>query len=296
MRRSFLQRVQDVTFRLCRERLRSKAPKVEKGDLSEGSVSGGHDWVALASRVVANQWPDSSIRRHPAVFDIVETVGPTDGRHYARFLQREAPQLLAGEAFQQVDCWGRPMRWPGWCLGTRQAFSPTSLRYLATACWLAQRGLLADRQPIVEIGVGFGGLAACNHLVSDSTTTLVDLPAVEKLAAKMVRATRSVDFPCASDTSSSPENFCLISNYAFTELSSEWQDRYLDQWVRHASSGLIVSNAEVFAAGIGGRDDSELIRRLRDFGLNPERVTEDPLLAPTDHHYGVSLIYWGSRG
>lgn len=294
MDRTFFQRCQDVAFRLRRDALRREAETVDPGEGREfsGSVSGASAWVRIARAVVEGRLPGSGIRSHPAVFDIVETVGPTDGIHYARLIRAWDSEISHGEDFERIDSWGDPLRWPAKLLGFPRPASPTSLRYLATALWLARRGLVRPGLPVIEIGVGFGGLAACNHLVSGSTTTLIDLPPVEALAARMLEETLGLNAPRSSTGATPPEDFCLVSNYAFTELSCELQDEYIETWVRHAPRGLIVSNAAVFSDGIEGRSDEELLAQLREAGLPAHLDREDAMLCPTDRHFGVSLIYW----
>jgi hypothetical protein len=124
------------------------------------------------------------------VRDVVETVGPVDGRFYAQKIREWGPEWLINEAVIEIDRWGNPIRWPKWLLGTSNSFSPTTLRYLATALWLKRTGYLVQKSNILEIGVGFGGLAAMNAIVSGAVTTLVDLPQVEAVHGVISMASR----------------------------------------------------------------------------------------------------------
>ena len=86
----------------------------------------------------------------------------------------------------------------------------------------------------------------------------------------------------------------MISNYAFSELSTATQDDYLERYLRHARHGVIVSNAAVFAHHIGGRTDVELVQWLRNARI-PASIKDEQtcdLLTPIDALCGVRLIHW----
>jgi hypothetical protein len=84
----------------------------------------------------------------------------------------------------------------------------------------------------------------------------------------------------------------VVSNYAFTELNKTMQDQYLEKYLRHARHGLIVSNANVFASGIGGRSDDEIVVWLRNSGIPAVMENDNDLLTPIDNLCRVSLIHW----
>ena len=196
------------------------------------------------------------------------------------------------EQVHGTDAWGNPIKWPGLLLGCPHAFSPTTLRYVATGLWLAQNGFVEPGSTVVELGVGFGGLAAVNALVSQAQTHLVDLPPVERLALKMLG---EIGLPTAArraDVADLPKEFCFVSNYAFTELSREAQDIYCRDFIRFARRGVIVSNAAVFSAGVGGRSDAELLEMLHQAGIPAQITNNNNLLGPADAYCDVALITW----
>ncbi len=290
--RTAFQRLQDIAFRLRRDRARRKTPDLAGDTANHSSISSSSAWVTLAGLAEDPDFDLDRFRRHPAVLQIVETVGPTDGIHYAKLVSRHDSSLLSDERVTRVDDWGKPMRWPARLLGTPRSFAPTTLRYLATSLWLKARGLVAEGSTIIEIGVGFGGLAAMNHIISGSSTHMVDLPPVEGLARRMVRETTGATPALSRDGAGAPDGFCLVSCYAFTELAAEVQDAYFERWIHPSGSGLILSNARVFARSAGGRDDQALLSRLRDAGKKARLLDDDELLAPTDHLHGNRLIVW----
>jgi hypothetical protein len=145
---------------------------------------------------------------------------------------------------------------------------------------------------VVEIGVGFGGLAAMNALVSGAVITLVDLPEVANTAMRLLqdcglgRHARIQQEPLHLQSS------LAISNYAFTELNADLQAGYLEKYLKHARHGMIISNAAVFARTIGGRSDQELVEWLRKSGIPASMEQEHELLSPIDSVCGARLIHW----
>jgi hypothetical protein len=220
--------------------------------------------------------------------EVVETLGPCEGRHHARLIRAAGhAEWLERADFLALASWGDPLLWPGILLSTPCAMAPTSLRYLSHALWLRDEGLVVEKAHIAEIGVGYGGLVAMNALVSQASTTLVDLPIVERAAMKML-AENELAHAAAAHTSFD----CVISNYAFTELSIALQDRMLSGFIAGSRHGMILSNARVFSQHIGGRSNEELVAALAQHDIQASCHTEHPLLSPSDRAFGNVLILW----
>lgn len=256
------------------------------------SVSGQMPWVGISNSYANGIVSSHNFRRAFAVRSVVETVGPVAGRFYAKLIREWGEHWLSDASVLRIDDWGNPLRWPGILLGTGRAFSPTTLRYLATALWLERTGRVSTGSEIVEIGVGFGGLAAMNALVSQAVTTMVDLPEVEGAALRMLGENKLCDYGITSAGREGLQSHLLISNYAFTELNEDLQERYFETCLRHAEHGVIISNAGIFSAGIQGRDDSRLLAWLRDGGLDAKIESNNELLSPCDYACNNKLIYW----
>ncbi len=259
---------------------------------ASSSVSAAMPWAGLCAGLANGGLDSHNFRRTAAVRDIVETVGAVEGRFYARRIREWGAGWLTDPAIAALDAWGNPIRWPAFLLGTPRAFSPTTLRYLATALWLKRNRDLPPGAEIIEIGVGFGGLAAMNGLVSNTVTTLVDLPQVESCAMRMLGETGLAKHARPGDGSSARSAELVISNYAFTELSAAVQEDYLARYLKNAAHGVIVSNAAIFSRSIQGRSDDELIGWLRRAGIPAKLETSNELLGPGDHLNGVTLIHW----
>jgi hypothetical protein len=256
------------------------------------SISEPTGWVDVCGEYARGERSEHDFRRLKPVRDIVETVGPVDAAYYHGLVEELGTRWLEDPRIAALDDWGNPLRCPAWWLGGQRAWSPTTLRYLATALWLGSAAGLSAGTQVVEIGVGFGGLAAMNAWVNRAETLLVDLPDVAKAAERMLRSHHIDGCQMAGDGDTPPSGHWVISNYAFTELSKPWQDRYLEQYLRQSAHGMILSNAGVFGARIEGRDDASLVSWLRDAGLPAVLDDAATLLSPGDALCGVRMIRW----
>lgn len=286
-----LQRIHNRLWTELSKPLTQHAPSsLHSVETSAKSISGSHPWIDVCAGYADGKITSKRLRRFDAVREIVETLGATDGRHFAKIIEMWDPLALRHEAFKAIDSWGDPIRWPGLLLGTPSPCSPTSLRYLAHALWMKRNGYIADNGEIIEIGVGFGGLAAINSWISGATTFLVDLPDVVRAATKMLKET---SFTHAAVKDPPLDGYCVISNYAFTELSASLQEMYFAKYIRSSARGVILSNAAVFAKEIGGRQDADLVSWFRREGLDARLMEDDPILCPSDHFHGNTAIVWG---
>ncbi|TAE89580.1 MAG: hypothetical protein EAZ81_12670 [Verrucomicrobia bacterium] len=292
--RSFFDRLQDRlwTVRLQREAL--DLPSSVGCAAMGGSISGEMAWPQACAALADGLISSEHFRRFRAVVDVVETLGPCDGRHHARLIRAAGHEdWLEDVKMLDLSSWGDPMLWPNVLLGVPHAMAPTSLRYLSHALWLRDQGLIPDKGRVVEIGVGYGGLAGVNALVSDTKTTLVDLPDVERAAMRMLRENDLQHAAIPSAQSEGQEMFdCVISNYAFTELSIELQDEMLTKYIARSRHGMILSNAEVFSQQIGGRSNDQILSALRAHGVTASYHAEHPLFSPADRATGSVLFVW----
>lgn len=256
------------------------------------SISEKTPWVSTCSAFAEGSISSRNFRRNSAIRDIVETVGAVEGRFYAWRIREWNSEWLTDPRIEGIDAWGDPIRWPGFLLGTPHAFSPTTLRYLATALWLKKSGYVASGANVTEIGVGFGGLAAMNALISGTFTTLVDLPQVERAALRMLDENQLAGRATSGTEADDSVIDLVISNYAFTELNATIQEDYLHKYLKRATRGVIVSNSSVFAKSIQGRSDDELVAWFRSAGLDAKLDRFNEILGPGDHLNGVTLIHW----
>jgi hypothetical protein len=294
MKRPLIDRIHDRLWTITGNWLDIKRPlpSVECIAAVDGSISGTMDWPRACAALASGALTSKNFRRIHAVRQVVETLGPVDGRHFARWIRDSAPGYLTDKRVAAIDAWGNPIRWPAACLGTPRAFSPTTLRFLAHALWLKKEGFVKEGGTVVEIGVGFGGLAAMNAIVSNATTIMIDLPPVAKAAMLQMRELGLGNFASNDQSKATAGDVCFISNYAFTELSREMQDAYVDVFIRHAERGVILSNASVFAQHMRSRDNNQIIELVSKLGAHAKVEKNSEILCPSDRFHGNSLMHW----
>jgi hypothetical protein len=294
MKRPLIDRIHDRLWTITGDWLDIKRPlpSVECIAAVDGSISGTMDWPRACAALASGAWTSKNFRRIHAVRQVVETLGPVDGRHFARWIRDSAPGYLTDKRVAAIDAWGDPIRWPAACLGTPRAFSPTTLRFLAHALWLKKEGFVKGGGTVVEIGVGFGGLAAMNAIVSNATTIMIDLPPVAVAAMLQMRELGLGNFASNDQSKATAGDVCFISNYAFTELSREMQDVYADKFIRYADRGVILSNASVFADHMRSRDNNQIIELLSKHGAHAKVEKNSEILCPSDRFHGNSLMHW----
>ena len=292
--RPIADRLQDRLWSMRSNRAAIDLPMALGKEVDADSISGVMAWPKACAALAAGTIRSTRFRRLRAVMEVVETLGPCDGRHHARVIRAAGNAAwLERSEFLSLAAWGDPFLWPSVLLGTEHAIAPTSLRYLSHALWLHDEGLVGQNAKIAEIGVGYGGLAALNTLVSEACTTLVDLPHVEQAAMKMLTENGIDRAATPSPRDEAKKCYdCVISNYAFTELSRDLQDRMLTHYMVGSGHGMILSNAGVFSQRIGGRTNDEILSALGQHGIQARCHSEHPLLSPSDQACGSVLIQW----
>ena len=297
MKKSLIDKVHDRMWTLVSDQLTVKKspPRISGTGQSDASVSGTMDWPRACAALANGTWTSKYFRRIHAVRQVVETLGPVDGRYFSKWIRDNAPNYLTDQRVAAIDSWGNPIRWPGACIGTPRSFSPTTLRYLAHALWLKKEGFVKEGGTVVEIGVGFGGLAAMNAIVSNATTIMIDLQPVAEAAMLQMKELGLGNFASIDHSKATASDVCFISNYAFTELSREMQDAYADQFIRHADRGVILSNAAVFAGHMRSRNNNQIIELLSKHGIHAKAESESSILCTSDRHHGNVIVGWGLK-
>lgn len=183
----------------------------------------------------------------------------------------------------QIDKVGKPRRFKFKPYGT---FSPTLLRYLKVYKDLQNKFGSLNTLNIAEIGVGFGGQASLIRLLSNPLSyTLYDLPPVLELAQKFIlEIDASGNFVFSDGRNPEPlDPDLVISNYAFSELNRDVQDKYLKNVVLNSPRGYITWN-NLSEQTLGGYTLAELIRVIPNSQILPEKPNTSECNA---------IIVWG---
>jgi hypothetical protein len=256
---------------------------------SESDKNGAY--VALVQAAVRDYKVFSTFRRHPAYTVVLEHLSRQDGQAYLDILRKDAPDFLdrIGE-FKSNDVVGSPRVYD--YPGIGQA-SPTTLRYVKVASDLRKLFGADPGRNIAEVGVGYGGqMLVCDIAFHLRQYDLFDLAPVLGLVERYLE---SHLLNCAYRTSTL--NQCLgeeaydlvISNYAFAELPSALERRYIEKVLATAKRGYLTMNS--------GRPDAQFqhdklsLEQLRELLPDFEVLPEQPITCP-----GNYIITWGHSG
>lgn len=195
----------------------------------------------------------SVFKSNPSYKWVLEHVTPAQGQTYLSQLKKTSISEQKIRFFCALnDSLGNPDK------ATMEGIiaSPTSLRYLYHAHLILThlQSLGMPSIDIVEVGGGYGGLCAAIHYLSQSYSlginsyTIVDLLSITKLQTlylSTVMPTIRVSTVDAS-TFGAPihtSNMFLISNYCFSELSKDYQAKYISTLFPKVSHGFMAWNA-----------------------------------------------------
>jgi len=170
----------------------------------------------------------------------------------------------------KIDTLGKPRKFRFAPYGI---FSPTLLRYLKVYLDLNKNFGLLQNLNITEIGIGFGGQASLILLLDKPKSyTFYDIPPVLQLAAKFISdlgILGNLNFiDGRNPTGATPD--LVFSNYAFSELSLEVQNYYLDRVILNSQRGYITWNS-LSADRLGGHSLADLVRLIPNSQILPER-------------------------
>ena len=193
-------------------------------------------------------------RRNKVYNKILEHVSYENGLEYLNEINRSGISIEEAqwEDFITNDRWGTPIKFKYEINGIKHSISPTTLRYIKVFTDIVRLFGKNNIQKVAEIGVGYGG--QCRILTSGikevTEYTLCDLPEVLKLSSKYLSKFDNVPkinlfngtFSDDMNGKDSKEEYpidLLISNYAFTELSREIQEMYMEEIVKKSRCGYI---------------------------------------------------------
>lgn len=164
--------------------------------------------------------------------------------------------------------------------------SPTTLRYLKVYLEISKIFNNKTINSFCEIGAGYGGQARIFSLYSDIRNYVIyDLPEVKLLIEKFLLLTlKSHNIEVRSYKELQNEKFDLvISNYAFSELKKNLQDRYLKNVIERASCGYMTYN-DIYPYRGYGYTVEEIAMRIP----GSEIIEEKPLTSE-----GNCILIWG---
>lgn len=183
---------------------------------------------------------------------ILEHVNPKQGKEYLSFIEKNTsiPKNMIKEFCETNDKIGNPIL-------TQFSYfyaSPTSLRYICHAhIILTYLGTLNLKKiDIVELGGGYGGLCLAIYYFSKfynitiNSYSIIDLQPVcelQKLYLKNFEIS-NINFIDSNTFGADIDNddLFLISNYCFSEISNQLQQKYIKMLFPKVSHGFMVWN------------------------------------------------------
>lgn len=207
----------------------------------ETSISDGTPYIAMCKLAVEDKVIFNRFKSSEEYRSILEHVDYKLGESYLRFLKGNSESLNLLKQMTRSD-FGQPYKYFYWRLGR---VSPTQIRYAKITLDLEQ--LFGDLSGlhIIEIGSGYGGQAA--HILNKWSSikyTILDLEWPSKLASKYIQRIKVL--PGNSFEIGKIENQVapdlLISNYAFSELTRNVQNEYLNSVILGSKGGYVLFN------------------------------------------------------
>lgn len=168
------------------------------------------------------------------------------------------------------------------------AISGSTLRYIHVLANLKNIFKSLNNYNICEIGVGYGG--QCRILSSYykiNSYTLVDLKPVLNLSQKYLDnypLNTMINFKTMNELPNNNNFDLIISNYAFSEISREFQEVYFNKILKNSKRGFMIMN-QVAKDDFNSMKKEELLERLPN---NPKILEEIPLT-----HKNNYIIVWG---
>jgi putative sugar O-methyltransferase len=256
----------------------------------EGNRSNSDDghYVASVKKAVSNYSAFRKFKRDPRYQAILEHASKEQGDKCLEIIRSESPYLLdVIETFKINDLVGGATTYEFDGIGS---ISPSTLRYLKVASDLKNifGEEIGDR--VAEIGCGYGGqLLIADKILRFKQYDLFDLPPVLSLAS-MYLESHILNFSYKTTTLNQHQgdvNYDLvISNYAFSELPSQLQIRYIEKILSRSKRGYLTMNTGKTEAS---RDQNKLtLEDLRGYLPEFEVLNEVPLTSPNNY-----LIVWG---
>lgn len=223
----------------------------------------------------------ANFRQSPECRRIVETVGGYEGQEYLRLIKEQTPLFLNYfTQFKKSDQVGNPVMVPYDEIGF---IAPTTLRYIKVASDLLNMHGSLDEFTIVEIGGGYGGQCKIIHdLFKYKQYIIVDFPGPLALARKFLQAhgINNVIYLAPNDPLPTNEIDLVISNYAYSELTSASRKKYINTILRFAKRGYLTCNV---AGTSQFASKQELLNELTQSNIPWVEAPERPLTDPNNY-------------
>jgi hypothetical protein len=254
----------------------------EAGPRGNSSLSDEQPYLTICETAFSDQKIFNRFRRCGEYKAILEHVSSSLGKEYLSILKTRGITALKIKSLLDGEI-GQPSRF--WYRSIGMA-SPTELRYLKIASDLQEIFGNLDDFKIVEVGIGFGGqCATISKCANIKSYDLVDLEEVLNLASLYLSKSEILTKInlCKDLLPTIPEYDLFISNYALSELKVEFQDHYIEKFIKQSKRGYVIYN-HITPNDFKTLTAEEFAERIP----NSIIVNEKPSTYP-----GNKLIIWG---
>jgi hypothetical protein len=257
--------------------------------VSQTSVTDSDNFSSYASLCEMASMDDyifNNFRRSRVLVEVFDHVTLEFGKEYVSEILKYGEftnQFI--EVLNKIDNLGNPRKYFFKPFGL---FSPTLLRYLKVYLDLEFYFGPLQKLQIAEIGVGFGGQASLIGLQDPPQCySFFDIPPVLMLAEKFIHKLNIPGSHEFFDGRKPVETVSdlVISNYAFSELTRNMQEIYLQNLILNSSRGYITWNS-LSEHELSGYKLAELVRLLPNSQIIPERPYTGN---------GNAIIIWGHK-
>jgi len=244
--------------------------------MDTSSISDTDEYRSVCALAAGNEQVFATFRQMDAYTNILEHVTYEQGLSYLGLTSESLVQELVS-AFGSRLNQGGPKTFD---FGFGMDISPSLLRYAKVASDLKQLFGPIEGADVCEVGGGYGGQAlVISHAFKPRSYTIVDLPEPLLLTERWLGAfpMPTLNSLCAFDLARNLDALgpfdLFVSNYAFSEIEREGQNRLLESVVTQSVRGYVTYNhiggssdimsAEEFRQRVGGRilDENPLTHR-----------------------------------
>jgi len=251
------------------------------------SESDDGKYIAAVQEAVNDYVSFTGFKRDPRYNAILEHTSIQHGQECLEIILSQSPDFLL-----RIDDFRNDLE--GGATTNKYPFigeiSPSTLRYMKVASDIRAIFGKTEFDIVAEVGVGYGGQLLVNDEVFGfDGYHLFDLPPVLNLASRYLEC--HVLNNCYK-TSTLNRHDChvnydlAISNYAFSELPSLLQRKYIEKIFSRSQRGYLTMNSGLPNSAF--RQDKLSVDELRDLLPRFNIIEERPLTGPNNY-----IITWG---
>ena len=240
------------------------------------------DYITICEEASKNDDVFLSFKQNPRYTPILEHVPPEQGLEYIKTIEQYDIDQELILKFKENDKYGGAN-----LIDYGEPFgrvSPSTLRYIQNALDIAYFFGEGEIKKIVEIGGGYGGLCkTINCLCDFEEYHIYDLESSGKLQKKYLSNFDISEKVFFHSTVEKIENVDLvISNYAYSELSAEYQELYYDAVIKNSNKVYMILNK--------GQVDREVFlnKAEKDFNIEVEKVLD--FWPPNGYLYFTTMV------